>query len=456
LRGADTKNTSCTRLAVVLTAALLSACRGDYLTGGELSTDPNRPTAATNRQFFVGIQANLWSIWGGDPARSTGIFAQHFTGAQSQYQSNIQSYQITEDNTNGLHTALYAGGGLVDIRRLEAGAAAIFDTLMLGTAQVLEGATMGTGADLFGDLVYNEALKGTPNPPLDDQLQVYDTVQAVLSRGIANLQKQGSTNVGPGPADLTYGGDPARWTEFAHTLKARYYMHTTEVRPAAYAAALAEARQGISSDAGNYVGVFFDASGQQNFWYQFEITAGRHGYVIPNTGFVSLLESRGDPRRAQYFNAAGNDLSATRLRADFAQPYVTHDENTLIWAEAAYRTGDMITALAKLNEERANHGLPELAVAGQALLREILTEKYIADFQLGEEAFNDYNRTCYPNLVPTGAAPGPIPARFYYDANERQTDTSIPPPGQGVNTLRNRDNPPNAVSDGTGERCLGQ
>jgi hypothetical protein len=448
--------TSYTILYVAMLLATLCGCRGDYLTGGELSVDPNRPTSATNRQLLVGIEANQWSIWGGDPSRSTGIFAQHFTGAQSQYQSNIQSYQITEDNTNGLHTSLYAGGGLVDIRKLEAGVTITQDTLFLGVAQTFEGALMGTGADLFGDLVYNEALKGTPNPPLDNQLDVYDTVQAVLSRALVNLAKQGGTNVGPGAADLTYGGNPARWTALTHTLKARFYMHTAEVRPTAYAAALAEAQQGISTDAGNYVGVFFDASGQQNLWYQFEITAGRHGYVIPNANFVSLLESRTDPRRQQYFNAAGDDLSATRLRADFPQPFVTYDENTLIWAEAAYRTGDMVTALAKLNEERANHSLAPLTVAGMALLREILTEKYIADFQLGQEAFNDYNRTCFPNLVPTGAVPGPIPARFYYDANERQTDINIPPPGQGVNTLKNRDNPPNAVSDGTGQPCLGQ
>jgi hypothetical protein len=448
--------TSYTSLSVAIVLAALCGCRGDYLTGGELSVDPNRPTSATNRQLLVGIEANLWSIWGSDPSRSTGIWAQHFTGGQSQYQSNIQSYQITEDNTNGLHTALYAGGGLVDIRKLQAGAVSTQDTLFLGVAQAFEGAMMGTGADLFGDLVYNEALKGTPNPLLDNQLEVYDTVQAVLARALVNLAKQGGTNVGPGVADLTYGGDPLRWTVLVHTLKARFYMHTAEVRPAAYAAALVEARQGISSDAGNYAGIFFDASGQQNFWYQFEITAGRHGYVIPNANFVSLLVSRGDPRRPQYFNAAGDDLSDTRLRADFAQPFVTYDENTLIWAEAAYRTGDMVTALAKLNEERANHGLSPLAVAGMALLREILTEKYIADFQLGEEAFNDYNRTCFPNLVPTGALPGPIPGRFYYDASERQTDINIPPPGQGVNTLKNRNNPPNAVSDGTGQPCLGQ
>jgi hypothetical protein len=395
-------------------------------------------------------------MWGGDPARSTGIWAQHWTGAQSQYQSNIQSYQITEDNTNGMYSGLYGGGGLVDIRKLEAGSLLVADTLFLGVAQLFEGALMGTGADLFGDIVYTQALTGAPNPMLDPQLAVYDSVQAVLSRAIVNMGATGPTNVGPGTADLTYGGNPAMFIAMAHTLKARFYMHTAEVRPTAYAQALAEAKLGILSEAGTYVGRFFSASGQQNFYYQFEVTAGRHGYVIPNLNFVNLLMSRNDPRRFDYFDLPGDDLSAIRLAADFAQPYVSYDENTLIWAEAAYRTGDMATALSKLNQERANHGLPPETVTGIALLAEILTEKYIATFQLGEEALNDYNRTCFPNLTPTGAVPGPIPARFYYDASERQTDINIPQPGTGVNTLKNSDNPPNATSDGTGAKCLGQ
>ena len=141
--------------------------------------------------------------------------------------------------------------------------------------------------------------------------------------------------------------------------------------------------------------------------------------------------------------------------ADFQQPYVTYDENTLIWAEAAYRTGNQVVALTKLNEERANHGLAPEALAGTALLNEILTEKYIVDFQLGEEAWNDYKRTCTPNLAPT-AAGQPIPGRLYYDASERNTDTNIPAPNTGVNGLRNKNDPANATSDGTGAACLGQ
>jgi starch-binding outer membrane protein, SusD/RagB family len=443
-------------LTAVAAAAALAGC-SDYLTGGDLSNDPNRPVSATNGQLLVGVEANTFGLLGGDPNRTSGIFAQQFTGAQSQYLSNIQSYQITEQNTNDFDSGLYGGGGLVDVRKIEAGALAVKDTAFYGLAQFYEGLLMGTGADLFGDIVYSQALTGTPNPALDNQLAVYDSVQAVLSRAIVNMQKTGGTNFGPADKDLVFGGDLTKYVAVAHTLKARFYMHAAEVKPGNYALALAEAKLGIKSNGGNYTGAFFDASGQQNFFYQFEVIQGRTGYVIPNANFVSLLESRNDPRRAQYFNADASDLSDTRLAPDFRQPFITYDENTLIWAEAAYRTGDQVTALAKLNEERANNGLPaEVGLVGNALLTEILTEKYIVDFQLGEEAMNDYNRTCFPNLVPTGVAGGPIPARYYYGSTMRQTDTSIPQPGTAPNTLKNRDNPANATADGVGGVCLGQ
>ena len=316
---------------------------------------------------------------------------------------------------------------------------------------------MGTGADIFGDLVYKQALSGVANPTLDDQLFVYDSVQQVLSAGIANINLNAAGSAGPGGADLVYGGDPALWTAFAHTLKARFYMHTAEVRPEAYALALAEAQQGISSDAGNYVGAFTSTGSETNFYFQFHGPAGRGGDLAIGTTLDTILVRRNDPREAEYFAPSGNPrwLIDERGADDFQQPYVTYDENTLIWAEAAYRTGDQVTALAKLNEERANHGLAPEVVAGQALLNEILIEKYIVNFQLGEEAWNDYKRTCTPNLVPT-AAGLPIPGRLYYDATEANTDTNIPDPGVGVNGLRNKNDPPNAVSDGTGAACLGQ
>ena len=444
------------RLLVASAVAAVVGCN-NFLTGGETSTDPNRQIQATNDQFFVAIQETIWAYWGSDPARLTGILAQQFHGVANQYGALEANYSLDQSTTNGTHAALYTGGGLVDIKKLQTGARQIGDSLYVGIAQVLEGALMGTGADIFGDLVYKEALQGTTNPVLDDQLFVYDSVQQVLSAGIANINSNVAGNAGPGGADLVYGGDPALWTEMAHTLKARFYMHTAEVRPGAYAQALAEAQQGISSDAGNYFGAFTSTNSEQNFYYQFHGPAGRGGDLAVGITLDTILLRRNDPRRLEYFATSGNPrwISDERDAPDFQQPYVTFDENTLIWAEAAYRTGDQVTALAKLNEERANHNLGPIAAAGQALLNEILTEKYIVDFQLGEEAWNDYKRTCTPNLVPT-ANGEPIPGRLYYDATEESTDTNIPPPNTGVNGLRNKNDPANTVSDGTGAPCLGQ
>jgi hypothetical protein len=222
------------------------------------------------------------------------------------------------------------------------------------------------------------------------------------------------------------------------------------VRPGAYAQALAAAAKGITNPANDYTSIHSGAPGEENLWYQF-ISVQRAGYISPNAQFITLLESRSDPRRDEYFNARGTDLSATRGASTFSQPIVTAAENLLIWAEAAYRTGDQVTALDKLNAARAIAGLGPEAVAGSALLQEILTEKYIALFQ-SIEAWNDYKRTCFPNLTPV-VTTKKIPARLYYGVSERQTNPNIPDPGS--QPVRNANDPANAT-DPFGNACLGQ
>lgn len=459
-----TRATRTFALLALLGAVGVSGCN-DFLTGGELDTDPNRPATATNRQLFVGVQTNIWSLLGGDPARVAGTLTQQYQGLQSQYY-NTYTYVINEQTTNGAHSGLYAGGGLRDVRLLQDSARAQGDTLMLGIAQIQEALLMGTGADLFGDLVYTEALKGTPNPALTPQLAIYDSVQALLSRGITNLAafRGTATNLGPGATDLNYGGDKAKWTRLAHTLKARFYLHTAEVRPAAYAQALTEARQGITNPDDDYKAVYSGAAGEENLWYQFAAFQ-RFGYIVPNDYLINLMESRDDPRIDRYFDTTGDVCGVPffctsyigdetgLLEEGYDQPLVTSTENLLIWAEAAQRTGATAEAVTELNAEKGVQGVPTVSasLSGTALLTEILTEKYIALFE-NIEVWNDYKRTCWPNLTPTVSGLK-IPARLLYDAGERQTNSNIPP-AQSQPT-RNANDPANAT-DPTGARCLGQ
>lgn len=179
----------------------------------------------------------------------------------------------------------------------------------------------------------------------------------------------------------------------------------------------------------------------------------RAGYIRPNPTFVALLESRDDPRRDLYFDASAANLSGTLLAQDYTQPLLSANENLLNWAEAAYRTGATGPALTQLNAERAlwaGRGvtLPPVAASGENLLREILVERYIALFQT-YEPWNQYKRTCYPNLAPTVPG-GRIPARFFYDTSERQTNTSIP--AADPQPTRNRNDPVNGT-DPFGDAC---
>jgi starch-binding outer membrane protein, SusD/RagB family len=444
-------------LGVLALAGTTGACN-NFLTGGELSNDPNRPTSGTPQSRFEATQPALWALLSSDLARVTSVWMQQLEGINFQYTS-VNIYVHDESTTGGLEAGLYTGGGLVDLREVEKESLASGDSLLLGQAQVVEAFTMGTGADLFGDLVYSQALTGTPNPTLDNQLDVYDAVQTLLSSAITNLGATGPTNFGAGPSDLAfYAGTSVankatqtrRWIQLAHTLKARFYLHTAEVRPAAYANALTEAQLGITASADDYKAIWSGSLGEQNYWFQFFVNQ-RAGYIVPNSFFVSLLQSTSDPRLGQYFNGTQTDLSGARLDPTFSQPLVTAQEDLLIWSEAAYRTSDPGTALTKLNDERAIAGAPAVSASGPALLQAILTEKYIAEFQ-NIEAYNDYKRTCFPNLTPTVTGLI-IPARFFYDTSERQTDTNIPDPA--AQPTRNANDPANATDD-FGNACKGQ
>lgn len=455
-------------LAALAALALLgTAGCNDFLTGGELDNDPNRPPEATNRQLFVGVQTNLWSQLTSDPSRVVNLWTQQFEGIQSQYYTTY-IYQVNENTTNGFHRGVYAGGGLRDVRDLQDRAREQGDTLFLGIAQIQEAMLVGSAADLFGDLVYSQALTGEPNPALDEQLDIYGAVDSLLTAAIGNLGSYTSaaTNLGPGNTDLNYGGNRDRWTRLAYTLKARFHLHTAEVRgDAAYEAAYQAAQLGITDPADDWNAVFSGAAGEENFWFQFSAVQ-RFGYLRPHRDFATLLEERNDPRLTFYIDTTdtgacgeayfclGGTASgdAQPLDPGYDQPIVTAAENHLIWAEAAYRTNRPGEALTQLNAARTSAGLdPVGGLAGDALLREILTEKYIAMFQ-NIEAYNDYKRTCFPNLTPTVAGLK-IPARFPYDTQERLTNSNIP--GLQEQPTRNANDPPNAT-DPFGNACLGQ
>lgn len=440
----------------------------DFLTGDKLSNDPNRPTSAQAAQLFVSSQVNAYYILSGHAARVLSMWSQQMAGTDRQY-IGYDQYSVTE----GLFTeftSTYVGGGVIDHHAIQADALASGNKTMAGISKVWEALIVAFAADNYGDVPYSEA--GKPDqltPKLDQQASVYAALQTLLDGAIADLSAgQGTV----GSLDLSLGGNNAAWIRVARTLKARLYLHTAEVTPAAYALALTQAQLGINAVGGNLNSYHSSASGEENIWWQF-IARDRDSYIRPGKFLVDLMVARNDPRLPAYFakNDLGtyggaapgqgldpdkhSNLSDARLKPDFPQPLVTYEETQSIIAEAAFRTGNIALARTAMDAVRATATLPAIGagLSGNALLTQILQEKYIALFQ-STEVFQDYKRTCYPNLTPAtaGAAAG-IPARFSYPVAERSANPNIP--DVGAQPKRNANDPVTATSV-DGSACRGQ
>ena len=237
-------------VALVSLGLLGTAACDSFLTNS--SNDPNRPTAASIRQLFVGVQAAQFAFQEGTTAMQLCLWVQTCGAANGRFVQQAYIYVFGEGTDIGSGfgdwLTVYDAGGLIDIRQVEATASTAGDRVWLGIAKIWEAFAIGTAADLWGDVPYSNALT-SGQPSLDGQAAVYASLQTLLDGAIADL----ASGVGTGPAevDLIFGGSPSKWIATANTLKARYFMHTAEsVGATAYASALTAAASGIADVSG--------------------------------------------------------------------------------------------------------------------------------------------------------------------------------------------------------------
>src|SRR6266850_346562 len=375
-----------------------------FLAGDKLTNDPNNPSQATAVQLFVGVQTNMFTSQENTVAMTVCMWMQQCAGVGGRFVDQYGRYVVNEFSWDGNWFQVYTGGGLVDLRKIEAASRASGDSVFL-------------------------------------------------------------------------------WIAAAHTLKARFYLHTIEAasnKAAIYGSAITEATAGISSSAGDLLAYHSPTTSERNIWYQFQTTTFGQD-LVAGKALVDIMNARSDPRLPAYFaknalgtyggddpNVAqpGNTVSPlhgiggnTSLRmcpstspcGSFRQPLVTYQENELILAEAYNQTGNDAFALTHLHNARAVPGLlPLVGITGPALLDSIMTEKYVTLYQ-NIEVWNDYRRTCRPALTPynTGTVNpqwrGKIPGRLFYGGTEMNVNPHIPDPGTqlGTNGFRN----PNDTAD---------
>lgn len=460
---------------ILLATCLMLSC--ESLVDGDININPNNFASTDYKNVLITSEVAQILLQSGETTRRAGIFAGAYTGIERQ-QLGYNNYELITSDFDDLWSEAfvncYRNAALTEELAIEQG---VTEGIGIGIAQVLQAMSIGTSTSLYGDVPFDElADPAFTDPRFEDQVDVYAKIQLLLDDAIANLNL--GTNRPPSGSDFyvdmsgnTIDGDPATWLQAAYTLKARYYMHTKE-----YANAYLAAQNGINSADNSIYAPHSDATTGSNLnWGLF--ASGNVDLIVSN--FMVRMVS---PDSVTTYR--GNAKTNETARFDFLFEYVgtlggfvpnrandkfggqttssalvTYQENLLILAEAGLRSDGFSTGLGHLNTFRTfmstggyllnpaaadlqydiylstdfdNGGIenPDNISADDALLREILEERYITLF--GQvEIFNDTRRTEGESVVRAPVLPNvgsELPQRFLYPQTEIDRNVNIPDP----------------------------
>jgi hypothetical protein len=460
---------------ITLLSAVLISC-ADLV--DDLNQNPNNPTSAPYQFALTTTGVANIILHTGEPTRKTGIFAGQYTGIERQH-LGFHDYNLVSSDFNSHWNTVYSSIVRNALVTEELAAEQGIRGVTAGITQVIRAMALGTAASLWGDVPFDEGGQlQFANPSFEDQRTAYTKAQSLLDAAIVNLAS--GTGRPLANSDIYFNGNPTAWTQVAYTLKARFYMHTNN-----YAAAFTAAQNGIASNANTLKSTHGTAVDNANLNYQFFAIASRRNDLVVSNFFASIIDSNTgrNPNLANYRGHAKTNETARydyllqttsvgiqpntktngMAQIDGAGAMVTYAENLLILAEAGARA-DFATGLGHLNTFRTymntggylsspnmsnvrylafdaadfnTGGIENLdgsLTASEALLREILEERYVTFFgQL--EVFNDVRRTKNEVKVRVNVTPNvgsELPERFLYPQSEIDANTSTPNPIPGV------------------------
>lgn len=338
---------------------------------------------------------------------------------------------------------------------------------------------MSNAADVFGDIPCREAFKGRGEqnykPVFDTQQDAYSQFYLWLEE--ANQLYDTSTPLKKTDKDLLYGGDMLKWKKFTNSLYLRLLMRLSnrdkEMNVFEKIREILNDPETYPIFSGNEDNATIFFSGSAPFLNPFgdknetEFTGSGHNMT---ENMVSLMNTTNDPRLPFYYvkvkgydwkgQPSGESFQDTdnkgismlnkNVLGLYASPYslMKYDEVLFIKAEAA-KVGiipggddvaqknyeDAITASIRYWQSIDPDKTPvtdeviffflQNGVTYNGTLQQILTQKYIALFWTGYEAWHEYRRTGYPKLrigSATGSNNYTLPTRFEYPTNTAETN----------------------------------
>ncbi len=474
-----------TGLPLALTFVVAS-CTWDELP--EINVNPNQSTTPRTSALLTNAIISLGGI---NLSTQAALYAQYVANKQYTSGDNYQTINFASDG--------FYSGPLMDLKKIidmntdEAQKDGVSidgkNENQIAMAKILMAYYYLHMTDRWGDLPYEEALKGTEGllrPVFDTQQQIYEKSIQSLKDAAAMIDVSDNSVAG----DALLGGDMSLWIKFANTIRLNAALRLSKVAPSTAATEFADAfSDGVIAldNSENIRFRYLNVQTYENPYYNSFVTLGRRDWTIadplmnlmqldsyesphkadysashPYKSQTGQLDVARDPRLPVYANPIENTADTyigmpygyteaqagsvpaaqisylgSTFRQQNSPAYIfTSAQVAFILAEGAHRGWiNAMTAeeyyeqgiYASLEQWGVEDGFDDYMLnsivafdAGNAL-EQIITQKWIAMFPNGYEAWSEWRRTGFPNLAAPDNALTPnlqIPRRQAYGLNE--------------------------------------
>lgn len=445
------------KLSIIIALPLLLtvSCRKNLT---DINVDPKKPSTIPSSSLFTNAQRVLVNTTTSSNVNLNifRLITQYWTETTYTDESN---YDLnTRAIPRGVWNAIYRDV-LIDFEQAKTLMATdVIDTKIQANDQamieIMEVYAWYYLVTSYGNIPYTQALNiDNPFPKYDDAATIYSDL---LTRLDAAIGKLNTAVDGFGSADIIYGGDISAWKKFANSLKLKMGI-TIADNDAAKAKTTVESAvtAGVftSSDDNALYSYSSNPPNTNPIWVDL-VQSGRKDFVATNT-FVNQLTTLNDPRLSLYVTEdaagsySGGKPGASNNYATFSKPSTTltaatfpgdildYTEVEFLLAEAAargfsvggtaathynnaitasivYWGGSAADAATYLAQTAVNY-----ATATGTYKQKIGTQKWIALYNRGWDAWIEWRRLDFPVLPAPDAPLTATPVRYTYSVDEQ-------------------------------------
>ncbi len=449
----------------MLVVLMITSCTKKF---EEINTNPNAPNDVQPSLLLRQVQFNYAEEMSYEGFVAGNLLGQHFTMIDFNL---FDRHSLSEPQLGGNPWPVIYNNLRDNELLLAKAKASPTNAVYEGPSLILKAYMTAALTDIYGDVPYSEALKGSEGnvtPKYDSQEEIYtgtDGILENLKNGIELLENYQGVQTLDG--DLLFNGDLAAWATFAKSLQIKYLMRiSNKVNVSSDLQAIYDAGDYQTTNSQN--AVFNFTNSRPNSFRMATLRDGDFNSFILSETAEEILNQYNDPRLQVLYRPTGSDntiyagllngpdasqtsisvsdysLTGTIFRENTSTlkaNFMTAWETQFLLAEAAER--GLITATAQQHYDQGvqlafdywNTTMPSdylttgdasFGINGADVIEQIITQKWIASTINGYESWIEYRRTGFPQLKTVSGSLNNdlIPTRMPYPSDEQALNLS--------------------------------